>query len=269
MVFNPAFPQAGYYTGKPLTDDELAEHNRRAEASRKEARRLGLLTIGLDADGQPFKKAEAAAEVRLLGTDQREPLRQAHRDLAEVSARVDELLRALDRARAHAERLAAGVRAIEEGDAAAEAAAREGYAARLGAGEDVVLELPAARDLTGERRVLLNAEMVADAITAKLQLGRNALGKARARVEAAAREVLRVEGGMRLAHEIAEDARTLEQKRSNLYALGNLGIPFSRSMTDALVHTPPPQPSAPTVDWGEALAALIAYPDAELSYGLE
>ena len=61
--FNPVLPMSGYSTVRPLSDEELVEHNRKRDERNAENRRLGLLAIGRDVDGKPFAPSDRLLKI--------------------------------------------------------------------------------------------------------------------------------------------------------------------------------------------------------------
>jgi len=266
----------GYTTIKPLSDEELAEHNRRAEAKRAEIRKSSMLLIGRDEHGEPLPSPDLAEEERLRSSDLRGVLRQAQAEREEIAARLAERKAAAGRAEQHLAAVTAELQEAEQDQRKAADRAAVALAERLRTGatseRTIEIEVPASLDLA--RHAVGVAQAALDTLTREVAAAEHEHRDAQRRVGLAVLDVVKAEL-LRIGAGVAAHDRAAALGRANLeqagFVTGNLqrrhqwaGRIFTSSTLTAM-HPAPAQRLPPaSLDWQAFIVALFDDAAAEL-----
>jgi len=276
----PARSIGGYSTSRALSEDELAEWNRQAEARRAKIREDSLRMIGRDADGKPFPPVDAGEEEWLASADLRAPLRQAIAKREQIASRLADQKAAAERARQHLDAARSALAILEDAETAGSRLAADQLAAQLRSG---TVETVASADpdpttstrLDQGRRAADVAQAAVDQLTGEAEATARELQQARGGVGAAVLDVLRGEI-LAIGRQVAALDHQAATLRANLERAGivtaNLAVRNNwraariiTSSTLAAMHpAPPARPLAPMVDWQSFIGRLFNDAAAEL-----
>jgi hypothetical protein len=261
---------------KALTEAELIEWNKRAEAKRAADRAIALKMIGRQEDGTPFPSPDEADEQWLRSADLRAPLRQAHAERRAISLRRIDAKDAQSRAEQHLNETTAALAVL--GDAkdrsSREASRNLAEQFRSGTIEAAVIEAPDPAALEEARHAVTVAQQAFDRLAQETKTTQAELIQATQRVGYDVLAIVRAEL-LRLADEIAAHSAATNQLRADLEHAGIVlatlqarrgwrGRIFTTSMNAALYPAPPERLPPVSRDWQKFIARLFEDPEAAL-----